>query len=383
MIKPQIFHISTSSRGGAGIAAINQHEALLNLGFKSHFLTLEESHIPKTESIFPIKRTFREIVLGKFFTILQQRYTQYTFFSTFSKPASALLHYLKAQEGSSKILQIHNWYNFFDLGWLPELQNLGYRILFTLHDERLLSGGCHYAGTCQQFMMRCQSCPLAPLVFRNSIARNKELIFDLLNKSGRIVLLAPSNWIAEEFKKASLPENIEMEIIPNYFPVMNSLNNRTTSIKPTNRLITVGIASVEPFAQIKGGAFLQKLMESEIALEFVFLRNVIGSKDKFWQTIDCLLVPSLQDNSPNVIHEAKIHGVPVIATRVGGIPEILSEKYDMAIEITISPSEFYSQLMVFFDKLHEIPNLQKEIRENYLKFSSTSLTRYLNLINIS
>jgi glycosyltransferase involved in cell wall biosynthesis len=45
---------------------------------------------------------------------------------------------------------------------------------------------------------------------------------------------------------------------------------------------------------------------------------------KFYGQIDLLLVPSLlEDAFPRVILEAAGNGIPVIATRVGGIPEAL------------------------------------------------------------
>jgi glycosyltransferase involved in cell wall biosynthesis len=52
----------------------------------------------------------------------------------------------------------------------------------------------------------------------------------------------------------------------------------------------------------------------------------------FWGAIDFLCVPSNADNSPNVIHEAKLLGIPVLATRVGGIPELLNSDFDIVLD---------------------------------------------------
>jgi len=54
--------------------------------------------------------------------------------------------------------------------------------------------------------------------------------------------------------------------------------------------------------------------------------------DLFWGAIDFLCVPSNADNSPNVIHEAKLLGIPVLATQVGGIPELLDKNFDIELE---------------------------------------------------
>ena len=57
------------------------------------------------------------------------------------------------------------------------------------------------------------------------------------------------------------------------------------------------------------------------------------------QQLDLLIVPSHQDNSPSVIGEALSLGVPVMGSRVGGIPEIL-QKFDMPTFIDKNPQSF-------------------------------------------
>ena len=74
-------------------------------------------------------------------------------------------------------------------------------------------------------------------------------------------------------------------------------------------------------------------------IKFKFLKQfqtVNTNSDNFWAEIDYLLVLSRADNSPNVIHEAKSQGIPVISSIVGGISELLNPE----IDILISPNEF-------------------------------------------
>jgi glycosyltransferase involved in cell wall biosynthesis len=51
----------------------------------------------------------------------------------------------------------------------------------------------------------------------------------------------------------------------------------------------------------------------------------ISEMKKFYGQIDLLLVPSLHEDFGRVILEAAINGIPVIANRVGGIPEALGD----------------------------------------------------------
>ena len=45
-----------------------------------------------------------------------------------------------------------------------------------------------------------------------------------------------------------------------------------------------------------------------------------------YASLDVLVVPSLwPENSPLVIHEAFMHGIPVVGARIGGIPELVTD----------------------------------------------------------
>jgi glycosyltransferase involved in cell wall biosynthesis len=66
--------------------------------------------------------------------------------------------------------------------------------------------------------------------------------------------------------------------------------------------------------------------------------------------IDVLIVPSLWlENSPLVIHEAFMAGVPVIASRIGGIGELIEDGVNGLLVAPGSPEELGAMLRTCVD----------------------------------
>jgi glycosyltransferase involved in cell wall biosynthesis len=57
--------------------------------------------------------------------------------------------------------------------------------------------------------------------------------------------------------------------------------------------------------------------------EFVGVYTKPEQRKSFMQLLDIFALPSLSEGTPNSIIEAMLHGVPVIASAVGGIPDII------------------------------------------------------------
>ena len=104
-----------------------------------------------------------------------------------------------------------------------------------------------------------------------------------------------------------------------------------------------------------------------------------NSYKKFWGQIDYLFVPSRADNSPNVIHEAKKLGIPVIASKIGGISELLTEEFDFGINIEDLNLDYLINMLLEV-RNNEISEINRKLMTlNFSNYVSKSLQQHVQL----
>lgn len=339
----EIIHLSTGHLGGAGLAARRLNQALNESGVKSTFAALaRKDFIPLEHEISIPRNSFSKYLSGAL-AYLQSKLSTKIFFSLISLNSLNRNILLKHTTSHNTILHIHNWFNLVNIRSILKLQRQGFHIVITLHDQRIMTGGCHYPIECRNFEKSCSNCPLLPMGLRRIPSLILKLAGRLFLKfSPKITFIAPSNWILREASKSRLLRNSSVVFIP------NSLGTFENNLSPTYRLhqkasgserTKVGIASMDSKSYVKGGDLtgqISKLLKTRnLQFDFIYMsgfeQNARG-KEKFWESIDYLLVLSRAENSPNVIHEAKQLGIPIIASKIGGITELLDLEYDIGID---------------------------------------------------
>jgi glycosyltransferase involved in cell wall biosynthesis len=155
---------------------------------------------------------------------------------------------------------------------------------------------------------------------------------------------SPSQYVAEYIKKTCRLNGRVVEIIPYAIDT----NQFKPARKDHSRRLVLFVGRVE---KRKGADVLLRAVPRVLAkypeCEFLFVGQVseelaeqvnaasVGVRFldfkprhelvELYQQASVVVVPSLWDNSPNVVYEAMACGTPVIATRVGGIPELVDD----------------------------------------------------------
>jgi glycosyltransferase involved in cell wall biosynthesis len=91
---------------------------------------------------------------------------------------------------------------------------------------------------------------------------------------------------------------------------------------------------IEPNIELKlagEGSQQQEIVQAlrrhglEQKCEFTGVYTTVQEREQFMRGIDVFVLPSLTEGTPNAVIEAMAHGRPVIATNVGGIPDLVDQ----------------------------------------------------------
>ncbi len=354
----KIVLINTSeNKGGAAVACKRLYNNLRQHGIDCKLIVFNKVstddnviQIPlSTLNYFLLKILFFiELLIQRF---LKRKHVDFSF-TLFGLNLSEIKEVKEAD-----VIHLH-WINnsFVKINDIQKLIDSEKKIVWTLHDMWLFTGGCHYANECELYKDTCTKCPQLNRSIIDT-AKNQQLKKARLNLE-RIKIITPSVWLKEIAAKSYLLRNSEIEAVPNcvdtnffrridklealtnlnlridanekilLFVAMNANDPRKGYFELIESLKHWILTSTETINLIIIGrlAELPDLDQSKIKIHTlgrIFDINLIVSA---YSCADAFLMPSKQDNLPNTIMESLSCGTPIVAFSIGGIPEMVSHK---------------------------------------------------------
>ena len=258
------------------------------------------------------------------------------------------------------IVHLH-WTNggFLSLDNVDQLLGLNKPVVWTLHDMWPFTGGCHYPGPSDRFMEQCGNCHFLknphPRDMSHTGWQRKEALY---KRHKNITFVACSNWMREKAQKSSLLQGFEVITIPNtidteVFIGRNKIQCRKKwGVSEAAKVILFGAANINHMR--KGIKYLVEALHllkdqpgalthpvevvvfgkskgfdfNQIPFPVVNLPVIKSEADlaEIYSLADTFVLPSLEDNLPNMVMEALSCSTPVVAFHSGGIGDMIEHK---------------------------------------------------------
>ena len=384
MPSPRVLHLATSLGGGAGIATRRIVQAQIDYGMNSRLSAVNQSGAKLANHEKIIERSELAKLTSKSLTLIQTKVMQKSDLLVTPFSANTVKNW-QTVIGDAEIIHIHAFYNLLNVGLLSQLSELA-PIVVTLHDQRFFTGGCHYSGDCEGYKLNCAQCPQLRSAFHNITSEQLATSVRTLSKILKLKIISPSHWLANIAEGSAALAGHSVDVISNPVPeIFKPARNANLAIGGPLRIgfisenlnnpykgLSVLIAALENLptsfqAEIKfigTGSIPQVNRNFRISKEHLENSNDIANAIR---TCDVVVVPSLQDNSPSVISESLMCGIPVIGSRVGGITEIMDEFNLPSFEK--GNSHKLSKILEKFDKTQQV---QLDLEKISKKFSADS-----------
>lgn len=392
----KVLHITVSNKGGAGIAASRLHCALIENGVQSAYLskneTIDFTNKKIDDSFFKYKKVnlFQRILKKlKSLFIFSKEHQYKTEIEKVKSEIDCEIYSLpfsqiKLQE--HPLIQEADILNFHWMGGVLDyptfFENCKKPIVWTLHDMNPFLGMFHY---------------------ENDTAANSEVVgvidevirmekTSILEKSSIAAIVTPSKWMLQVVCKynflpnkirCAIPNSIDFVPFENLNPkgfretykindddfvmlfVADSIDNKRKGID----LLLQALVLIEhlPLTLVTvGKGTLPNIKFKNVSL------GAINDPEKMalcYAMSDVFVLPSREDNLPNVMLESFAAGTPVVSFSNGGMAEYILEGETGYIASSLSPQDLANAIeKMYINRAHFSKSKIKKYAYNNFNF---------------
>lgn len=412
----RILHISKSDSGGAAIAAIRLHKALLSQEIESSmlFLSCTNKSLPNSYAFLngsqiklgfimrqgsriKNKLLYRFSNQSKNVTKLQNKIKGFETF-TFN-PTDFDITSLKAYK-EADIIHLHWISGFIDYGFFQINKK---PVIWTLHDMNPFTGGCHYSSGCNKYLTDCKNCPQLQGTSNSDNAFFDQEYKNVCLERQTHIITAPSQWLKncairsklfKKFQGLHIPNSLDQSI----FRPQNKAFCRSVFSLPCDKKILLFVSEKIENSR-KGFDLLINALSCLDRKDFhvcavgdsdptVKYQNNIsflgGISDErlmslAYSAADCFVLPSREDNLPNVMLESISCGTPVIAFPVGGMLDVIKTGINGILAKEISSDSLTNAINEFLEGKYSFDSIRisEDAKQNFQQ--SVQANRYASL----
>lgn len=352
----------SDSTGGAAVVSRRLMEALRQQGVDAKMIVIEK--LSDSPYVFQVEEN-KNAIKFKFFLerikiFIANGFNRATLFKidTGENGLSLWKNFL-VKEADAIIL---NWVNqgMFSLKGYQNILKLGKPVIWTMHDMWEMTGICHHAGICNNYLKKCGNCPLlgknaGPNDLSKKIWNRKNLIYSNFRKMKKASFVAVSTWLKEKAIESSLLKTQRVEMIPNAFQLHfdSEIQSLKAGRKHDKIRILFGAARLDDpikgLDTLKEASFQLKSKFPDIAskLEIACFGNIKnqGALENFslpviklgilkgeeaikkaYETADIVVSSSSYETLPGTLVEAQAYGCIPVSFNRGGQKDIVEDE---------------------------------------------------------
>ena len=364
----KVAQFNTFPYGGAANAAIRIHRGLQQNQIDSRFYFHRNTKSPVSDPSFhqieftppkygAFKGAFQKRVDRKREKEVYRLYNDHVAMrppaqETFSMAQLPAPTFLDWKSIDADIAHLH-WISFFAdypsfFGSIPS----SVPVVWTLHDMNAFTGGCHYTNGCASFKFGCGSCPQVTNSKPQDVSQSTFKTKQSSLRKKNIHVVTPSDWMRQQAMESKIwPAQTSFHTIRygldlELFRPLNKQESRLKlGIESDAVLIAFGaedvnnkrkgvqhllpaLANLQTQRDVECVVFGSGEIESGSGVPHIHQMGYVESEQRqslIYSAADIVVVPSREDNQPQVGLEAMACGTPVVGFNAGGIPEYVRD----------------------------------------------------------